>query len=153
MKTFALRFWIGATALCGLLALTGFDRPGAHSMLIYLDKELVAEKYVTTRMDVPVVQIAAGRNQQLVVRYSECGRTVSGRKLTLRDDQNKILKTWSYEGSTEGFKDAMTCEIRDIMTVAGGRSSTRLWYSSNDFPDGVHILTLNTGTSLSSAGS
>ncbi len=144
-----LKSWLGVVIAAGILISSGFDRPGAHAVQVYLDNELVVEKYVTSKMDIQRVHLDPSKNKQLNIRYNECGRTVSGRKLTIRDSADKELKTWRFEGATAGFKDPMKCEITDILAlVKGSKAELELWYSSNDFPEGVHVVSLVGGTDV-----
>ena len=146
------RFTLLLTA--GLLALFAFDRPGAHSVQIYLDGEMVIERYVDSRSPAPRMQLdPAGKHKELIIRYSECGRTVDGRRLTLTDQSGKELKTWRFEGSTAGFKDPMTCQVSDILAfVKTENKELRLSYASNDFPDGIQILTLEVKSLTAASG-
>ena len=38
-----------------------------------------------------------------IVKYNECGRTVSGRMITLKDHNDKVLKTWHFDGKSTGY--------------------------------------------------
>lgn len=129
----------------GLLVLAGFDRPGAHSVQVFLDNDMILEKYVDTRSVAPSLALDRARNyKELTIRYSECGRTVNDRRLALTDKSGRELKTWRFEGATAGFKDPMTCQVKDILEfVKPGSSEFGVRYSSNDFPEGIHILTLD----------
>jgi hypothetical protein len=77
------------------------------------------------------------------VKYSECGRTVTGRKITVKDDKDKVLKQWKFEGSSTGFQESMTCQVKDLLDLKQKGSNTlKLYYSSNDFPEGQQIASL-----------
>jgi hypothetical protein len=118
--------------------------PGAHSVQVYLDSKLVIDQYIQPKADAPKVTLdAAEKYSQLIVKYSECGRTVSGRKIIMKDDNNKILKEWKFEGSSKGFEEPMQCQIKDILALKQKGSNTlKLYYSSNDFPEGQQIAYL-----------
>jgi hypothetical protein len=63
--------------------------PGAHNFQVYLDSKLVIDQYVNSSMDAPKVQLDPAVNyNQLIVKYNECGRTVTGRKITIKDSNN-----------------------------------------------------------------
>jgi hypothetical protein len=130
-----------AVMMCFILA--SFDmKPGSHSFQVFLDDRLVIERYARADMEAPTIDIS-GQHKTIDVRYSECGRTVSGRKLTLKDSNNNVLKIWQYDGTSSGLTDAMACPVRDIVAIAKERGTTfRLSYSSNDFPAGFHIVTV-----------
>src|SRR5690348_5326237 len=87
-------------SLCALL-FSFSPLPGAHSVKVYLDGKLVLDQYVNFKSNAPSLTInPAEKYNQLIVRYSECGRTVTGRSLTLKDDHDNVLKNWRYEGAS-----------------------------------------------------
>jgi hypothetical protein len=144
MKTVKITSRLGLLLIAAVFSLFGFDRPGAHSVQISIDNELIQEMYVNSKSKAPTFQLDPARNyKELSVRYNECGRTVDGRRLTLSEKAGKELKTWKFDGATAGFKDSMTCQIKEIIAFAkAGNNELRLSYASNEFPDGAHILTL-----------
>jgi hypothetical protein len=127
--------------------------PGAHSVKVYLDDKLVIEQYINFKSDAPKMTLdAAEKYSNLIVRYSECGRTVTGRALTLKDDHNKVLKEWHFEGASSGFSESMTCPVKDIVALRQKGSNTlRLYYSSKDFPQGSQIAYLTITGSVTTA--
>jgi hypothetical protein len=155
MKTFNSFSWLSATlVICVCSVLFAFTTlPGAHSMKVYLDSKLMLDKYIDSRTDVAKLTLdPSEKHNNLVIQYSECGRTVTGRKLTLKDDDNKVLKDWKFEGSTKGFEDSMECSVKDIVALrAKGSNTLKLFYSSNEFPDGHQILSLTIAGSATTA--
>jgi hypothetical protein len=144
MKTIFRSSWVNPliwVTLCGAL-LSFTMRPGAHSFQVYLDNKLVLEQYVNSKNEIPKLPIDQSASQ-LVVKYNECGRTVSGRSITIKDDKNKILKAWNFEGETSGYKDGMSCKVKDIFALKQNGSNTlKLYYASKDFPEGQLVTTL-----------
>jgi len=66
-------------ALCAVL-FSFSPLPGAHSVQVYLDSKLVLERYINFKSDAPNLTLdAAEKYSQLIVKYNECGRTVTGR--------------------------------------------------------------------------
>jgi len=130
-------------ALCTILFAFS-STPGAHSVQVYLDGKLMIDQYVDSKMSAPSLLVdPAENNSQLIVKYNECGRTVTGRKITIKDDNNKVLKNWNFEGAATGFKDPMTCMLKDIIALKQkGNKNLRLYYSSNEFPEGQQIANL-----------
>ena len=130
-------------ALCGLLLSFSF-KPGAHSFQVYLDNKLVLDRYVNSKMEAPIIGLNPAENySQLIVKYNECGRTVTGRMISIKDDKDKILKEWQFEGSSAGYKGSMTCKVKDILALKQKGSNTlKLFYSSNEFRDGQQVARL-----------
>lgn len=129
------------------------SRPGAHSVQLYLDSRLVIDHYVDSKKEVPEVRVDNAENySQLIVKYSECGRTVTGRKLTVKDGANKILKDWYFEGASAGFKDPMTIARKELASLKQkSNKALTLYYSSNEFPEGQAIASLITGSGATTA--
>jgi hypothetical protein len=148
MKNINQHSWTTLVVLAALVALSSFAlKPGAHSFQVYIDSKMVADQYVLHDMVVPVVTIdPAERHNEIIVKYSECGRTVSGRTITIKNEQDKILKAWRFDGATSGFKDAMTIKVNEVTALkpAAG-SSLKLVYTSNDFKEGQQIASLVIG--------
>ena len=146
MKKFISFTWVHAltgVALCAVLF--AFTRPtGAHSVQVYLDSKLVIDQHVSFKKDAPTVMLApTEKYNQLIVKYDECGRTVTGRKITLKDENNTVLKDWHFEGAATGFADPMPCSMKDVLALKQKGSNTlKVFYSSNDFPEGQHVASL-----------
>lgn len=132
-----------SVSLCAIL-FSFAPLPGAHSVKVYLDSKLVIDQYVNFKSEAPKLTLdPPEKYAQLIVKYNECGRTVTGRVLTLKDAQDKVLKDWRYEGSSTGFSESMACSIKDIIALKQKGSNTlKLYYSSKDFPEGHQVASL-----------
>lgn len=126
---------------------------GAHSVQVYLDSKLVIDQYIHSNMDAPkLILDPSEKNSQLIVKYNECGRTVTGRMISLKDENNKVLKDWHYEGAATGFKEPMSCLVKDIMALKPKESTTlKLYYSSKEFPQGQQIAYVVIGNKTTTA--
>jgi hypothetical protein len=154
MKTVKITSRLGLLLIAAVFSLFGFDRPGADSVQISIENEMIQEMYVNSKSKAPTFQLDPARNyKELSVRYNECGRTVDGRRLTLSDKEGKELKTWKFNGATGGFKDAMTCPVKEIIAFAkAANNEMKLSYASKEFPEGAHILTLEVKGTASVSG-
>lgn len=145
-----IRFsWINAlvgVVLCTIL-FSFSSRPGAHSVQVYLDSKLMIDHYVTSNMQAPTLLIDPAENySQLIVKYNECGRTVTGRTISIKDDHNKVLKDWRFEGAASGFEDPMAFMIKDIIALKQkGSNNLKLYYSSTEFSEGQQIASVVIG--------
>ena len=104
-------------------------------------------------MDAPKLLLDPAENHnQLIVKYSECGRTVTGRMITIKDDHNKVLKEWRFDGVTTGYEESMACRVKDITALLPKGSNTlKLYYSSKEFPEGQQIAYLVIGNQMKTA--
>ncbi len=158
MKKIISFSWIhslAAVVLCAILfSFSAAPGSGAHSAKVYLDSKLMVDQYLDFHKTAApkLILDPAEKYNQLIVKYSECGRTVTGRKLTLKDNNNKVLKDWSFEGSSTGFNEPMTCQVNDIVALKPKGSNTlKLYYSSNDFPEGQQVVYVVIGDKSSTA--
>ena len=146
MKKFIAINWAHAlTGIAFCTILFAFARPmGAHSVQVYLDKKMVVDQHLDFKGNAPKVKLApTEKYNQLIVKYDECGRTVTGRKITVKDEDNKVLKAWYFKGSATGFAQPMKFQFKDIMALKkNGNNTLKLYYSSNDFPEGQHVTSL-----------
>ena len=146
MKTANYTHWrntIVGVALCSILfAFSGLT--GAHNVQVYLDDELVIDHYVDSRTITPKILVDPAENYgQLIVKYNECGRTVTGRVITIKTEENKVLKEWRFEGSSSGLANPMQISVKEITSLKQkGSNSVNLFYSSDDFREGQQIASL-----------
>jgi hypothetical protein len=152
MKTTNQRLWAAPMVIAALcLTLFSFiSMPGAHSFQVYLDNKLIADQYIARDFKAPKVVIdATEKYNDIIVKYNECNRTVSGRSLSLKDEHDNILKQWNFEGQTSGFKDPMICKVKDIIALKPkGDNTLKLYYSSADFKEGQLVANLVIGTEV-----
>jgi hypothetical protein len=146
MKKNILFPWAGAllgAVLC--FVLFGFSATtGAHNVQVYLDNKLMIDQYIDHKAVAAKLDLDRAENHdQLIVKYSECGRTVTGRKITIKDSDNKVLKEWEFKGSSAGFQEPMPCPIKDILALKPKKDNAlKLYYSSDDFPEGQQFAYL-----------
>ena len=155
MKTTNYTYWrntIVGVALCSILFAFS-SLTGAHNVQVYLDNKLVVDHYVDSDTKTPKVLVdPAVKYAQLIVKYNECGRTVTGRVITIKAEDNKVLKEWRFEGSSSGFENPMQISVKEIASLKQkGTNSVNLFYSSNDFREGQQIASLVLGGEATTA--
>jgi hypothetical protein len=74
---------------------------------------------------------------QLTVKYHHCGRFGKSRMLSLRNQEQKLLKQWKFNDSGEGI----TCSIQEITSIRKLiKTDLFLVYTSAELPAGRTIL-------------
>lgn len=138
-------------ALCAMLS--AFAPFGAHNFQVFLDDTKVADQYVDRNSIIPKITIDPAENyKKLVVKYNECNRPVTTRTMTLKDNDDKVLKEINFEGTSRGLENPMSLDVKDIVGLKPKSSSTmKLYYSSNDFRQGQLVATLVIGPGKSTA--
>jgi hypothetical protein len=118
--------------------------PGAHNYQVYLDGKLVLEQYADSRKEAPSLSLdPQAQVKELSIRYSECGRTVNARVISVKDDRGKLLKEWKFDGASKGFENPMTINVKDVVALKQKDSNTlKLYYASREFPEGQQIASL-----------
>jgi hypothetical protein len=124
-------------ALCA--ALFSFaPKPGGEGFEIYLDNKLVLQQFGNEMNAVKNLQVPQSAvNGQLTIKYHHCGRVGKNRIVTIKDEENKILKEWRFTDAAVPVA-AMSCNVKDIMNLKKGNSGNtfRLYYSSSELPKG-----------------
>jgi hypothetical protein len=155
MKTINHIYWrnaIAGVALCSILfSFSSFI--GAHNVQVYLDDKLVVDHYVDSDTKTPRILVdPAEKYSRLMIKYNECGRTVTGRVVTLKNESNQVLKEWRFEGSSSGFDSPMQIPLKEITSLKQkGAETVNLFYSSNDFREGQQIASLVLGGGATTA--
>lgn len=118
--------------------------PGAHNYQVFLDNKLVLEQYADYRKEAPSLPLdPQGDYKEISVRYNECGKTVSGRIISVKDDDGKLLKVWTFEGTAKGLENPMTVKVKDIIALKQKNSNIlKLYYSSREFAQGQQVATI-----------
>ena len=116
---------------------------GGEGFQVYLNNKVVFEQF-GSKMD--VIQTLkldqADENDQLSIIYHHCGRIAKNRTITIRDEQDKILKQWKFSDVKDGAA-RMTCKVKDILGLQTGKSSSlKLYYSSSELPKGRQIVAI-----------
>lgn len=142
---------LALAALCAVLSAFA-PMPGAHNYQVYLDNKIVADQYVNRNTIAPKIAVDPAENQtQLIIKYNECGRTVTGRTITIKDTDEKVLKEWKFDGTAKGYESPMSCSIKDIVALKPRNKEMKVYYASADFPEGQHVVTLVVGPGKSTA--
>lgn len=127
-----------------VFALSSFTlRFGGESYTIHLNNKLVVEHYLTSKAATPSVALnQAEGNDELSIYFNECGKIGKERKLTIKDDNDKVLKTWSFVNAS-GEHTPMICKVKDILMLKQkGDNSVRLYYASKEVTSERFLATL-----------
>lgn len=139
MQTCNKKKMISLTSLVALplMFLSFSTLPGGDSYEIYLNKKLVMQQYVAVSKGVKQIVLNQGNyNDEIDVYYSHCGTLGKDRSITLKDANNKVIKTWQFANTT-GNNKAMNMKAKDILSLQktnGG--NLQLYYASQELPAG-----------------
>jgi hypothetical protein len=137
MKTFN-RSVLAVSLLTGLsILISSFSlKKGGDSFEIYVNGRLVVQQYVAVAKGIQNLQLGENfSNGKIEVYYSHCGHTGTGRSITIRNAQNKVLKQWQF--ANVQTKSPMTCQVKDILALQKNKDAQlNLYYSSKELPEG-----------------
>ena len=130
------------------LALFSFTAPrGGDVFEIYLNGNRLVQQFVHVDNSVKSLQVTSTSvTDKLDIYYSHCGQTGKDRSITVKNEKNKILKTWKFTDATG--KSAMTIMLKDLYGLEkADQMKLSIVYSSKELPAGRALATLNLGSS------
>jgi hypothetical protein len=122
---------------------------GGDTYEIYLNKKLVFKQRVlnASAIDLNSLQLTkANYNDELVIYYSHCGVTGTGRSIEIKDDQNNVLKEWKYKDANSS-NTAMTIPVKEILELQKNNPKAVLnlyYFSSKYLPKGRMLASIKT---------
>ena len=111
---------------------------GGEGYQVYVNNKLVLERYGSQINEVKTLPLDEySANGQITVKYYHCGRVSKGRVITIKDDQNNILKQWKFTDVTESTP-AMNCSVKEVIGLRTNinSNSLNLYYASSELPNG-----------------
>ncbi|MEI9919913.1 MAG: hypothetical protein WDO14_14110 [Bacteroidota bacterium] len=144
MKKLIQNSWTAAALVAVFFVLSSFRMPGVHTFQVYMDSKLIADQYVYTTRELSIPKLTLDHATSITIKYSECNKTVTGRTLTIKDEQDKVLKEWHFDGTTSGYKDPMTIKVSDVIALRP-KATLKLIYSSEEFTAGQQVASIVTG--------
>ena len=132
--------------------LFSFTKPaGGDSFEIYLNNKLLLQQYVVMMKSVKTISLdQSNYNGEIEIVYSHCGQTGKERKVMIRDDQNKLLKQWSFSDVSGSGSKLMSCKTKEIMDLQKTNSSgsLSLYYASKELPAGRLLATISVSKNI-----
>lgn len=131
MKTITKQTWlVGMTSLLFALSLMSFAWiRGGYGYTIHINNKLAGEYYLTDKHETPSHTLSVqDLRGSLTVYFNECGEIGQGRKLVLRDANQKLLKEWRFANSIKQH-EPMEIALQEIFNFQTS-GKTSLYYSS-----------------------
>lgn len=110
--------------------------PGGEGFEISLNSKIVLQQFGSDMEKIKSIRIfSASDNDLLSIKYHHCGRIGKNRTVTVKDEQNKILKEWKYTDVKNAYA-AMNCSVTEIIALKKQTGALQLYYSSSELPNG-----------------
>jgi hypothetical protein len=119
---------------------------GGEGFEVYLNDKLVLQQYGKNMDQVKSLQLDQSvSNGQLAIRYYHCGQPGKSRVVTIRDEQNVVLKEWKF-GDAKDASAKVCCNVKDILALPKLKAGQKvnLYYASNELPKGRLLAILTT---------
>jgi hypothetical protein len=118
---------------------------GGDTYRVYVNNKLVLEQFVHMQKSIPAIRLdLRSPNDEIRVYYTHCGQVGHARNLTLKDNNNKVLKQWKFAdvSSSDG---PMSCKAADIMGLSKANGRLGLYYSAKEAPGGKLLAVVSVG--------
>ena len=121
--------------------------PGGASYEVFLNRDRVLNEHLYGRKEAPTLPLTMSAAQdELAVTFSNCGKVDTKRKISLKDEKDKLLKEWNFSDSPD-IKNQMVIRVNEITRFKDQSPMPRLVYSSKELTTDVHLVTLQLGSS------
>jgi hypothetical protein len=116
---------------------TGF---GGDVFEIYLNGKQLHQQFVHIDNSVKSIQLSSfNESDKLEVFYSHCGVMGTNRVLSLRNEQNEVVKEFKY-GNTTSKRSLMVINRKDIGKMNDNK--VKLFYRSSELQAGKQLATI-----------
>jgi hypothetical protein len=124
--------------------LFSFKPAGGEGFEIYLNNKLVMQRFGNQINNVQELQLdRPGPDDKLIVKYHHCGKVGKNRIITIRNENNEVLKEWRYADAATPVS-AMSCRMNDIISLEKIKASKlKLFYTSSELPKGRLLATIS----------
>ncbi len=118
---------------------------GGEGFEIFLNNKLVIQQYGKDLNKVKSLSLdASSENDLLSIRYYHCGRVSKSKTITIRDEQDRVLKQWKFADVSDASA-TISCKVKDILSLRKDKSSSlKLYYSSSELPEGRLLTSIVT---------
>ena len=113
--------------------------PGGEGFEIYLNNKVLVQKFGNFNQVNNIELSKISTSDKLTVKYYHCGKTGKNRIVSVRDNQNRVLKSFRYPDTTP--VSAMEVPIGEILRLKG-TNAMNLFYSSSELPAGRTLVTM-----------
>ena len=137
MKQIISRTMMLVAMAATLLSFTNF---GGEGFEIYLNNRVVIQQFGKPTNAVKSLRLNQySANDQLTIKYHHCGRVGKNRTITIKDNQNNLLKEWRFDDAVA----PMLCNVKDILNLNKESESVfKLYYTSSELPNGRLLATI-----------
>ena len=119
---------------------------GGEGFEVYLNDKLILQQYGEKMNTIKTLELdQSASNGQLAIRYYHCGKPGKSRVVTIKDEQNAVLKEWRF-GDAKDVSARVSCSVKDIFALPKFKAGKKvnLFYAASELPNGRLLATLTT---------
>ncbi len=143
MKTLVSKVAISLAILLFSAGIISFSKPGGDVFEVYIGKDMVIQQALHSDKGVKEIQLRPEQKvEKMSVRFFHCGKAGTNRSITLKDQDDKVLKTLNFS-EPRTASSVMSFPISDIVQFQSGTSERiRVYYSSSELPKGIWLVSI-----------
>jgi len=123
---------------------------GGDSYQIYINKKLVMKEFVHNSTGAKSFTMdKASYDDQIEVYYSHCGQVGKSRAITIKDENNRLLKELHF-ADFSGKNSGMDFKVSDFINwdKRNGVDQLNIYYSAKELPGGRLLASITLGTEV-----
>src|SRR5262245_62027010 len=106
---------LAGLALCAALFSFSTNRGGGEGFEIYLNNKLVLQQFNHDMKAIKTLKLdQTNENDELSVRYYHCGHVGKNRVISIKGENDIVLKQWKFTDVTNSSA-SMSCKVKDIL--------------------------------------
>ena len=143
-------FLLTLSAIVLSIAFSAFsNKRGGDVFQIYLNGKQVHQQFVHIDKSPKTIQLSSLKeNDNIAVFYSHCGNSGKNRVLTIKNEKEEVVRVLKFPDAADN-RSRMSFSAKDMSKIKNHK--LRLYYTSQEIPDGMFLATLNWGNGQSFA--
>jgi|CXWL01.1.fsa_nt_gi hypothetical protein len=142
-----MKFIISRTMALAAICATLFSfspKPGGEGFEIYLNNKVLLQQYGSEMNSIKNLELnQSSPGDKLTIKYHHCGKVGKKRVVSIKDEQNNLLKEFRYADAATPAA-AMALPVKDILSLKKENNSVlKMYYSSSELPNGRLLAAIN----------
>jgi hypothetical protein len=131
------------TGLAFTLGISSYTKPGGDIFELYIGKEMLIQQALHNDNGVKQITLRADqKDEKMSVKFYHCGKSGTQRTITLRDQNDQVLKSLSFS-EPKSSSSVMSFPVSEIVQFQSEENtSIRLYYSSAELPKGKWLVSV-----------
>jgi predicted ATP-dependent protease len=143
MRTFISKMTLVVTGLGLSVGISSYTKPGGDVFEVYIGKEMLIQQALHNDHAVKQITLRADqKDEKISVKFYHCGKSGTQRTITLRDQNDHVLKTLNFS-EPKSSNSVMSFPVSEIAQFQSDQNaSVRLYYSSAELPNGKWLVSV-----------